>query len=38
MGARIPLVYAHTAILVGFVLIAAAAINRIRSYLTGRFG
>ena len=38
MGARIPLVYAHTAILVGFVLIAAAAITRIRSYLTGRFG
>jgi TRAP-type C4-dicarboxylate transport system permease small subunit len=38
MGARIPLVYAHTALLVGFVLMAAAAVARIRSYLTGRFG
>jgi TRAP-type C4-dicarboxylate transport system permease small subunit len=38
MGARVPLVYAHTALLVGFVLMAAAAIVRIRSYLTGRFG
>jgi TRAP-type C4-dicarboxylate transport system permease small subunit len=38
MGARIPLVYAHTALLVGFVLMAAAAIVRIRAYLTGRFG
>jgi TRAP-type C4-dicarboxylate transport system permease small subunit len=38
MGARIPLIYAHTALLVGFVLMAAAAVVRIRSYLTGRFG
>jgi TRAP-type C4-dicarboxylate transport system permease small subunit len=38
MGARIPLVYAHAAILVGFCLMALAAIVRFRAYLTGRFG
>jgi TRAP-type C4-dicarboxylate transport system permease small subunit len=37
MGARIPLVYAHTALLVGFFLMAAAAIVRFRSYITGKF-
>jgi TRAP-type C4-dicarboxylate transport system permease small subunit len=37
MGARIPLVYAHAALLVGFFLIALAALVRIRSYLTGKF-
>jgi len=38
MGARVPLVYAHAAIFVGFCLIALAAIVRFRAYLTGRFG
>jgi TRAP-type C4-dicarboxylate transport system permease small subunit len=37
MGARIPLIYPHAALLVGFFLIAAAAIVRARSYWTGRF-
>jgi TRAP-type C4-dicarboxylate transport system permease small subunit len=37
MGARIPLVYAHTALLVGFALMALAAIVRARNYFTGRF-
>ena len=37
MGARIPLVYPHAALLVGFILMAAAAVVRFRSYLTGRF-
>jgi TRAP-type C4-dicarboxylate transport system permease small subunit len=37
MGARIPLVYAHAALLVGFVLMALAAIVRARNYLSGRF-
>jgi TRAP-type C4-dicarboxylate transport system permease small subunit len=37
MGARIPLVYAHSALLVGFVLMALAAIVRARNHLTGRF-
>jgi TRAP-type C4-dicarboxylate transport system permease small subunit len=37
MGARIPLVYAHTALLVGFSLMAIAALVRIRAYLTGKF-
>ena len=35
MGARIPLVYAHAALLVGFFLMALAAIVRARNYLTG---
>jgi TRAP-type C4-dicarboxylate transport system permease small subunit len=37
MGARIPLVYAHAALLVGFFLMALAALIRIRSYVTGKF-
>jgi TRAP-type C4-dicarboxylate transport system permease small subunit len=37
MGARIPLVYAHAALLVGFFLMALAVIVRARSYLTGKF-
>ena len=37
MGARIPLIYPHTALLVGFFLMAAAAIVRVRSYWTGKF-
>ena len=37
MGARIPLIYAHAALLVGFFLMAAAAIVRARSYLKGKF-
>lgn len=37
MGARIPLIYPHAALFVGFVLMAAAAIVRFRSYLTGKF-
>jgi TRAP-type C4-dicarboxylate transport system permease small subunit len=37
MGARIPLVYPHAALVFGFVLMAVAAILRIRSYLTGKF-
>jgi TRAP-type C4-dicarboxylate transport system permease small subunit len=37
MGAHIPLVYPHAALFVGFVLVAAAAIVRIRAYLTGKF-
>lgn len=34
---EIPLVYPHSAILVGFVFMAAAAIVRIRAYITGNF-
>lgn len=37
MGARIPLLYAHTALLVGFFLVALAALLRLRSYVTGKF-
>lgn len=37
MGARIPLIYPHAALLVGFFLMAAAAIVRARSYWTGKF-
>jgi TRAP-type C4-dicarboxylate transport system permease small subunit len=37
MGARIPLIYAHTALFVGFILMAAAALVRARSYLKGKF-
>jgi TRAP-type C4-dicarboxylate transport system permease small subunit len=37
MGARIPLIYAHAALLVGFFLMAAAAIVRARCYLKGKF-
>lgn len=34
---EIPLVYPHSAILFGFTFMAAAAIVRIRSYITGNF-
>ena len=37
MGAKIPLIYPHTALLVGFAGLAAAAIIRFRCYLTGKF-
>ena len=37
MGARIPLVYPHAALLVGFFLTAIAAAVSIRSYWTGKF-
>ena len=37
MGARIPLIYAHTALLVGFFLMAAAALVRARAYFRGKF-
>ncbi len=35
MGARIPLIYPHAALLVGFFFMAAAAIVRVRSYWLG---
>lgn len=34
---EIPLVYPHAAILFGFAFIAAAAIVRVRAYVTGQF-
>jgi TRAP-type C4-dicarboxylate transport system permease small subunit len=37
MGAKVPLVYPHTALLVGFSLMILAALIRFRSYLTGKF-
>ena len=37
MGARIPLIYPHAALLIGFFLMAAAAIVRVRSYWTNKF-
>ena len=37
MGARIPLVYPHAALVVGFLLMAVAAIVRFKSYLTSKF-
>jgi TRAP-type C4-dicarboxylate transport system permease small subunit len=37
MGARIPLVYTHSAVLVGFVLMGLAAIIRVRAYVTSNF-
>lgn len=37
MGAKIPLFIPHSALLVGFILMAVAAIIRFRSYLTGKF-
>lgn len=37
MGAKIPLIYPHTALFVGFGLLALAAIIRFRCYLTGKF-
>lgn len=36
-GTDIPLVYPHTALLFGFTFMAAAAIVRIRAYVTGKF-
>ena len=36
-GTDIPLVYPHAALLFGFLFMAAAAIVRIRSYVTGNF-
>jgi C4-dicarboxylate transporter DctQ subunit len=36
-GTDIPLVYPHTALLFGFTFMAAAAIVRFRSYVTGHF-
>ena len=36
MGARIPLVYPHAALLVGFFFMTLAAIVRVRSYWTGK--
>lgn len=36
-GTDIPLVYPHSALLFGFLFMAAAAIVRIRSYVTGNF-
>ena len=37
MGARIPLVYPHAALVIGFLLMAAAAVVRFKSYITGKF-
>jgi TRAP-type C4-dicarboxylate transport system permease small subunit len=37
MGAKVPLLYPHTALLVGFAGLAAAALIRFRCYLTGKF-
>ena len=37
MGAKIPLVIPHTALLVGFALMAVAVVIRFRSYITGKF-
>jgi len=36
-GTDIPLVFPHSALLFGFIFMAAAAILRIRSYITGKF-
>ena len=36
-GTDIPLVYPHTALLFGFLFMAAAAVVRFRSYVTGNF-
>ncbi len=37
MGAKIPLFIPHSALLVGFALMAVAIVIRFRSYLTGKF-
>jgi TRAP-type C4-dicarboxylate transport system permease small subunit len=37
MGAKIPLLYPHTALLVGFAGLAVAVVIRFRCYLTGKF-
>ena len=36
-GTSIPLIFPHSALLFGFIFMAAAAIVRIRSYITGNF-
>ncbi|HZL29685.1 MAG TPA: TRAP transporter small permease [Pseudolabrys sp.] len=36
-GTDIPLIIPHTAVLFGFIFMAAAAIVRVRSYITGKF-
>jgi TRAP-type C4-dicarboxylate transport system permease small subunit len=37
MGARVPLVYAHSALLVGFGLLGVVALVRVRAYLSNTF-
>lgn len=37
MGAKVPLIYPHSALLVGFGLMIVAALIRFRCYLTGKF-
>jgi TRAP-type C4-dicarboxylate transport system permease small subunit len=37
MGARIPLIYPHAGLLIGFFLLLAAALVRARAYWTGKF-
>ena len=37
MAARVPLVYAHLAVLIGFVLMAVVALIRTRAYLSSEF-
>jgi len=37
MAARVPLVYAHSAVFVGFTVMGIVALLRVRAYLTNRF-
>jgi hypothetical protein len=37
MAARVPLVYAHSAVLVGFALMGLVALIRVRAYLRSTF-
>jgi TRAP-type C4-dicarboxylate transport system permease small subunit len=37
MAARVPLVYAHSAVLVGYALMGVVALIRVRAYVTSRF-
>ena len=37
MAARVPLAYAHSAVLVGYALMGAVVLIRARAYLTGKF-
>ena len=37
MGAKVPLVYPHSALLVGFFLMVVAALIRFRNYVIGKF-
>jgi TRAP-type C4-dicarboxylate transport system permease small subunit len=37
MAARIPLVYAHSAVLVGYALMGTVALIRVRAYVANRF-